>query len=505
MNHYINKHTDNTTNKLRQMKSKDPKKHWKLLRKNKNRNNTKTSIPTINEFYQHFKNVNKNDDPSVDNSQSFYNNDTDFNDTILNSQITTDEILKCIAHLKNSKTPCKTDNILNEYIKSTKDRLLPVYVFLFNAILDTGHMPETWLSGTIYPIYKGKCQSSEPNNYRPITILSCPEKLFTAILNNRINIFLEENNLLKENQAGFRKGSACSDHLFSMNCLFNILKRRKHKLFCCFVDFSQAFDKVWRIGLWSKLITTGVNGKIFNVIYQMYQNIKSCVSLNGESSSYFVCENGVRQGENLSPILFSIFLNDLESHLIVRGGHGIDISPDLNEQFWLKILVLLYADDTVLLAESAYDLQKNLNLFQEYCSQWNLKVNPSKIKVVVFGAKNKSFYNFQLDDNNLEITDSYKYLGLVLSSNGSFLNTRKHLAEQGRKAYHSVLVQARTLNLPIDLQVKLFDHTVVPILLYDSEIWGYESHEILEKVHIEFLRKITKQKNLHPDICYMES
>ena len=212
MIHYINKHIDNTTNKLRQMKSKDPKKYWKLLRKNKNRNNTKTSMPTINEFYEHFKNVNKNDDPSVDNSQSFYNNDSDFNDTILNSHITTDEILKCIANLKNSKTPSKTDNILNEYIKSTKDRLLPVYVFLFNAILDTGHMPETWLSGTIYPIYKGKGQSSEPNNYRPIPILSCLGKLFTAILNNRINIFLEENNLLKENQAGLDSEKAMLAH-----------------------------------------------------------------------------------------------------------------------------------------------------------------------------------------------------------------------------------------------------------------------------------------------------
>ena len=90
-----------------------------------------------------------------------------------------------------------------------------------------------------------------------------------------------------------------------------------------------------------------------------------------------------------------------------------------------------------------------------------------------FYAKNKSVYNFQLADNNLEIKDLYKYLGVVFSSNGSFLNTRKHLAEQGRKAYHSVLAQARSLNLPNDLQFKLFDHTVVLILLlYGSEIWG---------------------------------
>ena len=287
-----------------------------------------------------------------------------------------------------------------------------------------------------------------------------------------------------------------------MNCLINIQKKRKHKLFCCFIDFSQAFDKVWRIGLWSKLITTGVNGKIFNVIYQMYQNVKSCVSLNGESSSYFACENGVRQGENLSPILFSILLNELESHLILRDGRGIDISPDLNEQFWLKILVLLYADDTVLLAESAYDLQKNLNLFQEYCSQWNLKVNPCKTKVVVFGAKNKSLYNFQLDDNNLEITDSYKYLGLVLSSNGSFLTTRKHLAEQGRMPI------TQFWSRPVLSIYQLIYSSTTLLYQYFCMVrkYGDINHKISWKKYIlNSEGKSLKQKSRHPGICYMES
>ena len=76
------------------------------------------------------------------------------------------------------------------------------------------------------------------------------------------------------------------------------------KLHCCFVDFKQAFDTVWRPGLWQKLLQYSINGKCFNVIRSLYANIKSKVVADNDSSAYFSCINGVRQGENLSPILF---------------------------------------------------------------------------------------------------------------------------------------------------------------------------------------------------------
>ena len=97
------------------------------------------------------------------------------------------------------------------------------------------------------------------------------------------------------------------------------------------MDFTQAFDKVWRTGLWSKILSYNINGKIFQVIFNMYKNIKPCVFANGQISSSFPCETGVRQGENLSPVLFSIFLNDLELHLRTNGSTGISLSSDFNE------------------------------------------------------------------------------------------------------------------------------------------------------------------------------
>jgi hypothetical protein len=174
---------------------------------------------------------------------------------------------------------------------------LPLYCKLFNSILDTGFIPSSWLEGTIIPLFKNKDDPKCPTSYRPITILSCLDKLFTAVLKQRLTTYLEENNILDENQAGFRKGYSGSDHIFTLHSLIEILKKRKLKLYCIFVDFSQAFDKVWRVGLWHKLLNSSVNGKFFTVINNMYKNIKSCISHNGSFSPTFISEIGVRQGE----------------------------------------------------------------------------------------------------------------------------------------------------------------------------------------------------------------
>ena len=111
----------------------------------------------------------------------------------------------------------------------------------------------------ICPIYKNKGDRADVQNYRPITILSCLGKLFTSVINSRLNDYLEESMILSENQAGFRQQYSISDHIFSLYALIELLKSQKQKLFCCYVDFSSAFDSVWRIGLWKK--TASCRGK----------------------------------------------------------------------------------------------------------------------------------------------------------------------------------------------------------------------------------------------------
>ena len=97
--------------------------------------------------------------------------------------------------------------------------MMPLYVAFFNLIFNSGVLPDSWLEGAIQPIYKNKGDSKSPENHRPITILSCFGKLFTSILNARLNKFLDAHNILEENQAGFRAGYSKMGSYFCFACI----------------------------------------------------------------------------------------------------------------------------------------------------------------------------------------------------------------------------------------------------------------------------------------------
>lgn len=495
MNYYINLQKHKNATKLRQMQSSSPKDYWRFI--NSLSNKTKLTMPPLEDFYNYFKELNES---LV--TESFDFEDSVFNigdpDEILNVAISQTEISSAIRGLKTGKSP-GYDEILNEYIKCTEHLLMPVYIKLFNTIFDTGTLPEAWLEGKIRPIYKNKGDKSDPENYRPITILSCLSKLFTAVLNTRLTKFLDTYELLNENQAGFRKGYSTVDHIFALNSLIELFRSTKKKLYCTFIDFSKAFDSVWRIGLWKKMLGSSINGKFLRIVHNMYAGIKSSVSVQGEDSPFFACDCGVRQGENLSPVLFSIYLNDLESYLLHKNLAGVTIDINDNDiMIYMKLFTLLYADDTALMADSAKEMQNCLNAFASYCQEWKLTINTEKTKILIFGARKRSDIQFKLNKDIIEIVNKYKYLGVYFSQSGSFLNARKHIVQQAKKAMSLLFTRINNLDLPLDLQLKLFDHTVLPILTYSSEVWGYENLDLIEKVQNDFLRKITLAKKSTP-------
>lgn len=423
MNKYINLYKIDKAKKLRNMQTKSPKDYWKYLN-SLNNNKTSKQHPTLDQFYEHFKNINEavNYDDGDELTINMQLNDTN---ELLNSHITCEEIRKSINNLKNGKSP-GGDNILNEYLKSTKEILLPVYEALFNKIFDSGILPDAWLEGSITPIYKNKGKNTDPKNYRPITILSCLGKVFTAVLNNRLTTFLNNSNLLNENQAGFRKEYSTSDHIFVLNSLIQILKTKQQKLYCAFIDFSQAFDSVWRDGLWCKMLLNSVKGKFLQIIHNMYDNIKSCVRFNGKYSTYFACKNGVRQGENLSPLLFSLYLNDLEAFILSTGTEPITLESQVNDVFtYLKLLILLYADDTIIFSNNEEEFQKSLDAFNEYCELWKLTVNSDKTKIIIFNKRYTNFPHFKLGEREIEVVENYKYLGTLFYKTGSFIYAKK--------------------------------------------------------------------------------
>ena len=126
------------------------------------------------------------------------------------------------------------------------------------------------------------------------------------------------------------------------------------RVYCAFIDYSKAFDTVDRTFLWQKLLSLNIDGNFFNVIKNMYDMAKSCVRQNNLMSEYFLCNIGVRQGDNLSPLLFALFINDFSKYIDgkYRGLCINNCYPTLldNDIAMLNMFVLLYADDTIVLA-----------------------------------------------------------------------------------------------------------------------------------------------------------
>ena len=303
---------------LRQMKSSDPKAYWDFINKNSTGITKSGEIgASLDALFEHFSGMNvpprnaegtERMDIATDNDEQIQQQNA-LEPDCMNKPFTIAEVKQGLLCLKNNKAP-GVDGIINELLKNCAPRMIPLLTRWFNVILESGMVPENWCIGVITPIYKGKGSRSEPDNYRGITLLSCIGKLFTHLINKRLTEFVETHEIIGPEQAGFRQGFSTMDHIFTLHCIIAYYLHHRKRLFAAFLDYKKAFDLVDRNFLWFKLLNQGINGKVLGVVRGIYRQAKSCIRAGGSTSDYFVSNVGVRQGENLSPLLFSLFIND---------------------------------------------------------------------------------------------------------------------------------------------------------------------------------------------------
>lgn len=160
----------------------------------------------------------------------------------------------------------------------------------------------------------------------------------------------------------------------------------------------------------------------------------------------------------MSPVLFALFLNDLESFLHSNNCYDLNLKFDSDDLYiYLQLFVLLYADVTVIFSVDETSFQKNLNKFYEYTKMWHLDINYDKTKILIFGTGSDDRFDFKMGINKISVCKEFKYLGVFfLTKSRSFCRAKKHNYDQAKKAMHLLYKRIRNLNLSIDLQLQLF-------------------------------------------------
>ena len=395
----------------------------------------------------------------------------------LNSIISFHEVESAVMKTKNFKS-AGIDQIPYDVLKNNVT-ISALHKF-FNLVFDYSIVPSLWLKSLILPIPKsGSDDPCDPMNYRGISLICCIAKIYGSILNKRLLTYLDANQLLVEEQNGFRGQRSCNEHIFS---LFSILRNRLNTgqdTFAAFIDLRKAFDSVKRNLLLYKICNYGIDGKFYFSIKALYQNTTASVKLNNYITDWFETPNGVKQGDTLSPTLFSIFINDLAKEIKeLKCGIAIGLEN-------MYVCSLLYADDIVIIAPTEENLQKMLNVLVNWCKNWKLEVNHSKSNIMHFrnARKQISGYKFHLDTVPLTNVCRYKYLGVYFDENLKFNYHEEQMSASANRALGSIINKYKSNKyLPFHVYSKLFNSCVVPIIDYGSLVYCGSKRPLLERV-----------------------
>ena len=219
-------------------------------------------------------------------------------------------------------------------------------------------------------------------NYRPIALMSVVAKLYERIIADRLTKYLEEEQKIVEEQGGFRVNRGCVDQIFILNEVIESRRERGKKTYIAFMDFTKAYDLVWRDGLFQELHEAGVKGKAWRVVRDMYRKARSCVTVKGKPSDWWNIHQGVRQGSVLSPLLFSIAINPL-IHELKKRRIGVRLGPIRGISEPIHIPGLLFADDLVVMTETEQELRDTLKFLDQWAKRRRFIFNPKKCGVLV--------------------------------------------------------------------------------------------------------------------------
>ena len=424
-----------------------------------------------------------------------------FDSSALNNDITYEEVSNAIDKAKCGKAFLV---VPNEAMKNPEAKLL--LHKMFNICFQTGLSPTDWLKSDTKPLFKGgEKDPRNPLDHRPLCIMSCIAKIYSCVLNVRLQNHLNSNNLLSDTQNGFRAGRSCIDHIYSLVTILRNRKSENKQTFLCFVDFRRAFDSVNHVLLFHILSSKfGIAGKMYNSLLSLYRDPQTRIVLTSPNTSdateYFKCPLGVKQGDILSPTMFSMFVHSLTVELEQSGlGVRLDLPPSpwscsqSSSRASSSLLVnhLIYADDLVCIAENPNDLQSLINIVNLWCCKHRLEANLLKTEVMHVRQPlvPRTKFNFKFGQRKINLCQSYKYLGLTINQFLDFGKMSNSFSDPASRALSAVICKMiKNKGFPFNVFEMLYDCCVTSVCDYAHDVISFPQYSGSDQIHTKAIR-----------------
>ena len=337
-------------------------------------------------------------------------------------------------------------------------------VLIFQRSLETGQVPEQWKEANVTAIYRRKGQRCDPGNYRPVSLTSQVGKLFERIMRDYLVKFLEENKLLRDSQHGFRTKRSCLTNLLEFLDLVSDYVDEGIPVDAVYLDFQKAFDKVSHSKLLFKMARYGIDDGVVRWVGNWLSGRRQRVVIEGVASGWERVLSGVPQGSVLGPVLFIVFIDDIDE--VIRST------------------VLKFADDTKLVArvgseEDRERLRQDLIELFKWSEDWQMLFNLDKCAVMHFGFANEGM-EVRLGDKVLGAQKSERDLGVIVQNDLKVDKQCSKAANEANKRLGMIdgnfKCKARKVVLP------LYKSIVRPHLDYCVQAWRPHYRKDIDKL-----------------------
>jgi hypothetical protein len=386
--------------------------------------------------------------------------------------VTKTEIGKIVSNM-DAKNSTGIDNLSNKIMKEIWPQISTAITIIINDCLTREYFPQEWKTAKICAIYK-KGDPTDKNNYRPIALLCCLSKVLEKCVDTQVRSYMNRHGYFYTHQYGFRAGYQCP-HAILKFCS-EILESRNIKapIVSLFLDIRKAFDSMSFNILFDKLEYYGIPPKFFK---SYLTNRMHFTEVQGARSTKARQKIGVPQGSVLGPLLFTIFMNDIQ---------GVS-----------TMTKVLYADDTVLLKSSndITSLERMCNSQLELVSAWYIKngltLAAEKTTYMLFNSGGP--INIYIQGEQLKQVENFKYLGVIIDSK---LNWKSHINSVCTKVKQNSFLLAKVKYiLPPRLKLWLYNAIVKPYIDYSCTVWGFGNINSLLQCQKKAIRYIHGSKN----------